>query len=271
MEPFILDDSSRLANQFNAASETPMNLTLFDRPFRISWTGLMIYTVLMTLLCSLGFWQLARSEQKRLLLAQQQAALDAGSIDLNQQQIVDVDAVRYRKATLKGHYDNAHQFLLDNQIVDGKNGYYVLTPFVPEGQGTAVLVNRGWVALGKDRNVLPDVSFAAVTRQVSGRINQFPSVGIKLKGAEIPSDSWPSVVQLVDSTVLSEKLDYPLAGYQLELEPAAEEGYRRDWKINVPIPPEKHVAYAVQWFALALTLTALFIWISTRNRSEQSA
>ena len=187
---------------------------------------------------------------------------------MNQHTIEDVDAARYRKVVVTGHYDVAHQFLVDNQIVDGKNGYFVLTPLFVDGANDAVLVNRGWVPLGKDRKELPNVDFKADSTQIEGRLNHFPSVGIKLKGAEIPTDTWPSVVQIVDAKVLSERLGYPIRTYQIELEASQQQGYRREWKIHVPIPPEKHLAYAVQWFGLALTLTALFIWMSTRNRSE---
>jgi surfeit locus 1 family protein len=71
--------------------------------------------------------------------------------------------------------------------------------------------------------------------------------------------------------VLTEKLGYEIASFQLELEPESQEGYKREWKINTAIPPEKHLGYAVQWFGLALTLTALFFWISLKKRSEYSA
>ncbi|MDD2760881.1 MAG: SURF1 family protein [Methylomonas sp.] len=248
-----------------------MKFTLFKRSFRFSWIGLSVYLLLVTLLCSLGFWQLDRADQKRALLSQQQVAIEAGSIDMNKQSINDSQSLRYRKVVMTGRYDTVHQFLIDNQVVDGKSGYFVLTPFFIEGQNFAVLVNRGWVELGKDRNSLPDVSLVGGQTRVSGRINQFPSVGLRLKGAEIPTDTWPSVVQVVDHQVLSERLAYAIAAYQIELDASAEEGYKRDWKVAVAIPPEKHLAYAVQWFALALTLTILFIWISARKRSEYTA
>ena len=243
-----------------------MKFTLFNRPFQVTWLGLTVYLILVSLLCSLGFWQLNRAEQKKQILQQQQAAIDADSIDLNRQTIVDEEAVRYRKVVVKGYYDVAHQFLVDNQIVDGKNGYFVFTPLFVDGADDAVLVNRGWIPLGKDRKDLPNVDFKSNATQIMGRLNHFPSVGIKLKGAEIPTDTWPSVVQVVDANVLSERLGYPIRTYQIELDATAPEGYKREWKINVPIPPEKHLAYAVQWFALALTLTALFIWMSTRKK-----
>lgn len=248
-----------------------MRFVLLNKTFRFSWLALTAYLLLMSLLCSLGFWQLGRSEQKAQWLEQQQAAMLAESIDLNQNENLDIDALRYHKASVTGHYDNEHQFLLDNQIVDGKNGYFVMTPFFIDGQNRAILVNRGWLPLGQDRNNLPNVDLHVSAIQISGRINQFPGVGFKLKGAEIPADGWPSVLQVIDSRVLSVKLNYPLADYLLELEPSLADGYKREWKIATPIPPEKHVAYAVQWFGLALTLTVLFIWISIKKRSEHTA
>lgn len=248
-----------------------MKFKLLDRTFQMSWLGLSAYASMMLLLCSLGIWQLGRAEQKKQLLLQQQVAIDSGIIDLNRQSVDDVLAVRYRKARLSGCYDLAHQFLLDNQIVDGKTGYFVLTPFRLDGQSPAILVNRGWLAVGNDRNQRPELAMQTEPSEIAGRINQFPSVGLVLNGAEIPTENWPSVVQVVDSKVLSQKLGYEIAAFQIELEPAAAEGYKREWKINVPIPPEKHLAYAVQWFGLALTLTALFIWISIKKPSEHSA
>lgn len=248
-----------------------ISIELLNRRLQFSWIALGLYLLLTALLCSLGFWQLGRAEQKKQLLKQQQIALIATPINLNQANIIDIETVRYQSATITGRYDAAHQFLLDNQIVEGKNGYFVMTPFLVDGQNRAVLVNRGWVALGKDRTHLPNIDLLSPQTQVSGRINQFPTVGIKLKGAEIPTNTWPSVVQLIDSQVLTEKLGYEIASFQLELEPESQEGYKREWKINTAIPPEKHLGYAVQWFGLALTLTALFFWISLKKRSEYSA
>ncbi len=248
-----------------------MEWYVLNRQVRLTWAGLLVYIVLVSVLCRLGFWQLDRAEQKQHWLQQQQEALSAETIQIDQAPLSVSEDLRYHQAVVAGHYDEAHQFLLDNQIVEGKSGYFVLTPFIYQGQSRAVLVNRGWPPAGRNRQDLPDVRFSASQTQVTGRINQFPSVGIKLKGAEIPAAGWPSVVQVLDSAMLSQTLGYEVADFQLELAVDAIEGYKRDWKIQVPIPPEKHKAYAVQWFALALTLTALFIWISVRTRSEHTA
>jgi surfeit locus 1 family protein len=167
-----------------------------------------------------------------------------------------------------GHYDQAHQFLIDNQINAGNAGYFVLTPFVLQGETKAVLINRGWVPLNQNRSILPDVQLEKEQTVVTGRINRFPSVGIKLAGAEIPSEGWPSVVQVVDSQVLAKKLAYSLFPFQLELDKDLPEGFKREWHATTVMLPEQHTAYAMQWFALAFTLTILFIWYSNKRNDE---
>lgn len=223
------------------------------------------YVLLTALLCSLGLWQLGRGEQKQVLLESQNAAIQAQALDLNLDVRIDSGALRYRQAYLSGHYDTAHQILIDNQMLDGKPGYLVLTPFRPDNSPVAVLVNRGWLPLGTSRQILPDLNIHSPVERILGRINRFPEPGIRLSGAEVPGETWPVRVQVIDTQRIAAKLGYPLADYQIELNPEQAEGYQRRWTVAVAIPPEKHRAYAVQWFGLALTLTALFIWNSSRK------
>ena len=224
------------------------------------------YLCLLPLLIALGIWQLGRSEEKRLFLEQQEQGMASSEILLLSTAIQDdPDALRYKKVQVTGHYDLAHQFLLDNQISAGKPGYFVLTPFILQGEAKAVLVNRGWVPLNHDRSVFPEVQLKNQQTKVSGRINRFPSVGIKLAGAEIPTEGWPSVLQIIDAQVLAKKLAYPLFPFQIELDKNLPEGFKREWQTTTIMLPEQHTAYAVQWFALAFTLTLLFIWYSCKR------
>ena len=227
------------------------------------------YLCLLPLLIALGIWQLGRAEEKRLFLKQQEQGLASSeTIQLSAAIDDNVDALRYKKVQAIGHYDQAHQFLIDNQISAGKAGYLVLTPFVLQGEDKAVLVNRGWVPLNQDRSVLPDIQIKNEQTVISGRINRFPSVGIKLAGAEIPTESWPSVLQVVDSQVLAKKLAYSLFPFQIELDKDLPEGFKREWQTTTIMLPEQHTAYAIQWFALAFTLTLLFIWYSCKRNDE---
>jgi surfeit locus 1 family protein len=222
----------------------------------------LVVLCLLPVLIALGFWQLDRAGQKRDFLDRQKQGMAAPPLQLTASASEDKEALRYRKAAANGHYDSAHQILIDNQVVEGKAGYFVLTPFILDGSNKAILVNRGWIPAGRDRKVLPDITIRNAPAEVSGRINHFPSVGIKLAGADQPTAGWPAVVQIADSAVISERLGYPVFPFMLELDKQAPEGYRREWREAKVMPPEQHVAYAMQWFGLAVALALLFVWFS---------
>lgn len=222
------------------------------------------YVCVLPILITLGMWQLNRAEEKQLFFKIQEQRVQSEVVVLTPDAPVDIGALKYNKVSASGHYDTAHQFLLDNQINAGVVGYFVLTPFMLEDTAKAVLVNRGWIPL-KDRTQLPEVNVTNGQTTILGRINSFPGVGIKLSGAEIPANSWPSVVGLVDSAVLSKTLGYPLLSFQVELANNQANGYKRDWQTTTLMRPEQHTAYAVQWFALALILTVLFIRYSFKR------
>ena len=230
----------------------------------------LVYLCLLPVLLALGMWQLDRSEQKRAFFKSQEQAIAIETLHLSAVLKNNTKALRYRQVEVTGHYDVAHQFLIDNQISGGKAGYFVLTPLILTGEDKAVLVNRGWIPLNPNRSVLPDLQINKTEAIITGRINNFPSVGIKLAGAEIPTAGWPSIVQVVDSNVLAKKLGYSLFQFQIELAKELPDGYKREWHTSTIMPPEQHTAYAIQWFALALTLTILFIWYSFKNNDAQS-
>jgi len=241
-----------------------MKLTIAKIEFEFSLFSISLYLFLMVLLVSLGFWQLNRSEQKAVFIKQQQ--LSANKTTLKLTATIDFNKDRYRKAEITGHYLPTKQYLIDNQIVNGRAGYFVLTPFKITATDHTVLINRGWLVLNKDRRVLPEISIDSSERTITGRINNFPVVGIRLAGAEIPTKGWPSVVQVVEINRLSEKIGFPLLPYQIELNKEMSDGYIREWKKKSQMPPEKHIAYAVQWFGLALTLTLLFFGFSRKSK-----
>ncbi len=244
-----------------------MKITVLRSVYKFNLVSGLLFLLVLTFLVLLGFWQLGRADEKRSFFGQQKLSSNKEEVELLSLLPNGLENLRYRKVKIAGHYDQDHQFLIDNQIVNGRAGYFVMTPLVLAGVNKAVLVNRGWVPLNKDRHILPNITIKSGAKMnLTGRINNFPVVGMKLAGAEIPTESWPSVVQLVDINILSTKLGIPLFPFQVELDPALSEGFLRDWKINSIISPEKHVAYAVQWFGLAITLTILFIRLSRKSK-----
>ena len=232
-------------------------------------TPTVIFLCVLPLLIALGLWQLGRADQKRILLEQREQSMSSAEIvSLSDGTVDNIDVLKFKKVKLNGHYDEAHQFLIDNQISSGKVGYLVLTPFILADGSRAVLVNRVWVPLNANRQILPDLQLSTNPIEVTGRINSFPSVGIKLVGAEQPSSGWPSVMQVVDTAILAKKLGYTLFTFQVELDKELPEGYKREWQVSKIMLPEQHIAYAMQWFALAFTLTVLFFWYSKKSKDE---
>lgn len=212
---------------------------------------------LLGLLLRLGFWQLDRAKEKRNFLANQQEMMHRDLLPLANL-TADSKDLRYRRVSLEGRFDTSHQFLMDNQVRNGQVGYYVLTPFIQTSDKQVVLVNRGWVLMNKNSEQLPDISFNPPDNlKITGIINQFPTVGLVLKGADELSAGWPSRVQLINRQKVSEKLGLPILDFQVQLSADQAYGYQRDWQVSTRIPPEKHIAYAFQWFALALTLVIL--------------
>lgn len=246
-----------------------MKFTLGRMVFNCPLALIVIYLLLMVLLLNLGFWQLNRADEKRAFLEQRDQMMRAEPLKLSAATADNPESLRYRKVTVTGHYDTEKLFLLDNQIFKGKAGYFVLTPFIIAEGKKAVLINRGWLVANPDRHILPDVSIKKPEGlSISGRINNFPSVGIKLAGGGIPTNTKPAVVQVVDSQVLAKKLGYPLFSFQVELGSDMADGYTRQWQTTTLMPPQQHFGYALQWFGLAMTLTILFFWYSSKKLSD---
>lgn len=236
---------------------------------KIKILPLLVFICLLALLIRLGFWQLSRAVEKREFLTNQQEKLRGEILPVNEVLASDRD-YRYRRVIMDGHYDVKHQFLMDNQFHKGKLGYYVMTPFILAAGGQTVLINRGWVLMNKDRKQLPDIDFTPAAEKLSivGVINQFPQLGLVLEGADDPSDGWPSVVQVINAQKIKVKMNQPIVDFQVQLSADQHYGYIREWQIKPRIPPEKHTAYAFQWFALAITLTLLALWVSCKTENN---
>jgi len=224
-----------------------------------------VTVLLLALLVSLGFWQLERAEQKRALLSGYHDAPGGAVIELEPdvRSYADFD---YQFASATGRYDPARQFLLDNRTHHGQAGYHVLTPFLLREGGVAVLVNRGWVALGSSRNELPDPAVDADRRTIRGRI-KVPASDAFTLGEEEPRTGWPYRIQRVDTEVLARELGYALVPVVLLLDPDQDQGFVRDWT-PLHFGPERNVGYAVQWFGLAAALLVIYLVVNTRRLKD---
>jgi surfeit locus 1 family protein len=209
----------------------------------------------------LGDWQLGRAEEKRVMARSFMAGGPA--IDWAR---LPADAPRFQRVQLRGFYDGAHQFLLDNMSHESVAGVQVLTPLVLDN-GAAVLVNRGWLPFGATRQDLPNVDVSGEKRTVVGRIDELPRPGIWLKGPA--AAGWPRLVQYPRMADLAAMLGRELAPRQVLLDPGVPDGFIRAW--NVPgTTPDRHLGYAVQWFAFAALAAAIWFALSFRKSGESA-
>jgi surfeit locus 1 family protein len=205
---------------------------------------------------ALGIWQLGRADEKRAMARN----FTAGGPAIDWPRL-PVDAPRYQRVRLRGYYDAGHQFLLDNMSHESVAGVQVLTPLVLDN-GDAVLVNRGWLPFGATREDLPAVDVDGGKRTVVGRIDELPRPGIWLKGPE--ATGWPRLVQYPAMAELSAALGRELAPRQVLLDPGVPDGYVRAWVVP-GTSPDRHLGYAVQWFAFAALAAGIWFVLGFRK------
>jgi surfeit locus 1 family protein len=143
---------------------------------------------------SLGMWQWGRAHEKLALQAQQQArqALPALGQDTLRVAPRSPD-LTHRTVLLRGQWLAAHTVYLDNRQMQGRVGFYVITPLrlSPDFAGApdaVVLVQRGWVPRSfTDRQQLPAITTPSGDVTVSGRIAPAPSKLYAFEGADTGS------------------------------------------------------------------------------------
>lgn len=231
--------------------------------FKIKNIKLALLACLFILLfSSLGVWQLTRSHQKQLLLksfAERTAQAPIGIDKLNMQ-----EDLRFYRAKLTGRFDNQHSLLLDNKIFHGRVGYELYTPFKADGIDQPILVDRGFIPLGQNRRTLPGIHTVIGNVNIVGMLNLPPRYLALGKMTETIEPQWPLRVEFIHLHDLGSLLNTPLYPYVLSLEPNHPAAYAIEWQIFTMLP-ERHVGYAVQWFALALTLLILFVVLNVKR------
>jgi surfeit locus 1 family protein len=239
---------------------------LKNRQFRPSLFGCVLTIAGALCAVRLGVWQLHRADEKQALIDQfTQGQLRTLTLTPDTAAAV----ARYQHVRVAGRYDSDHQVLLDNMpAADGRAGFRVLTPLqLPDGQW--LLVDRGWVPLGVTRSDLPDVHVAAQPGEVVGRIDELPEPGLRLGENPEPSAtaSWPRVLTYPRLAELEKVMNRPLLPRVLLLDATQPQGYERKWGANFGIGPTRHLAYAVQWFAMGIAMVCVFLIVSFRKRT----
>jgi len=218
------------------------------------WLPYALGALLVIQFAGLGVWQVSRALEKR-------ASQEAFEKQSGFTRFVDGMQVRpYQRLSAEGEFDATHQFLLDNIILNNRYGHYVLTPLAYSDDAPLLIVNRGWIERsggGVDTSAIDVPADYRVT--IRGRVGSLPRAGYRM-GAAIESPStWPQHAVYPTLDELAASLGRAVQPFILLLEPEEEHGLLRHW-VPQEMGPERHYAYAFQWFAMGLVLAGLLAW-----------
>ncbi len=164
---------------------------------------------------------------------------------------------------MQGLFLNEHNHYLDNQTLDGKVGYAVITPFLYDGQ--YYLVNRGFIAYA-ERDTLPKVNEVKGVVQIDGVLKQHHKPLLLNNRLQDPVRNRIQFIdekyfsQLLNANVSSEIFIQQSGGGLLSPQPQK----------SSYLSHHRHQAYAVQW--LLLGICGIFIlFIASLKRGNAHA
>jgi cytochrome oxidase assembly protein ShyY1 len=213
----------------------------------------------------LGIWQLDREDEKLALMQAvesrvNQIPLSTGALLALGEQ---VDGLPVR---INGHYTQRQPLLKDNVVLAGRVGFEVLALFIDESTNRTFLVNRGFVPMGKTRDIpplIPPTPFDRLTLTahiyVSTAVDRQYAAGELIDGQQI--------VQSADPRVLQASLGSPVYPYLLRLDESTPTALPRYWPVT-SMSPEKHRGYAVQWFLMAIAVVIAFSYFTFKSESD---
>jgi cytochrome oxidase assembly protein ShyY1 len=239
------------------------------------WLGLALLAVLAIPFCVfMGTWQLSRFDAR---VAAQQAAERAPKAGTTPAiPLRDVlagvsaqvtQATAGRNVAVTGSYETAQQFLVPGRVLDGKQGFYVLTPL--RTTGGALPVVRGWLPgdAATARTAVPAAPGGTVS--VTG-VLQAPesesSAGADTSGT-LPSGQ----LGIISAATLVNLLPYPVYNGWITLDAATAP--------LKPVPPQaapntgldmqafQNLGYTGEWFVFAGFVG--FIWLRLVRREAE--
>jgi surfeit locus 1 family protein len=213
---------------------------------------------------SLGNWQVRRAGEKLALQERLDDRSRGAAVQVGPQ-LVSAAAIDYSKVEARGEFLPRQTILLDNKIYRGQAGYHVLTPLKIDGGATCVLVNRGWVAAGPRREILPQIATPSGIQRVEGIAVPPSRRYFELGPGTTAGPVWENL-----------QLDRYAAATGLALQPFVlqQVDAGNDGLVRIQERPDTgvntHRGYAFQWYALAVLVVVLYLALNLKRKHEQT-
>jgi surfeit locus 1 family protein len=207
----------------------------------------------------LGVWQLDRAAQKLQLqhALDERASMPVVPVDALARDAGAAAAQHYRRVRLTGDWVEGATVYLDNRQMNGRPGFFVVTPLRLRGSADAVVVQRGWVPRDlSDRTRVPPLPAGRGEVTVEGHIAPPPSRLYDFAGAA----SGP-IRQNLDLPAYAKETGLHLLPMSVVQDAAvgADDGLLRQWP-RPAVDVHMHYGYAFQWFALCALMAGLYVW-----------
>lgn len=241
-----------------------INLTvlIFKQQFRPPLWSTIVAILAIALFLKLGFWQLSRAEEKEAGFTLLEYYAQQPPVTLPEAP-VKLDNYLYHRVEVHGYFEAERTIFLDNKTYQGVAGYYVLTPLRQANSTVYVLVNRGWVSVGNNRALLPDI--------------HTPDGLVHLIGVVMP----PSIRTLsLSDKQFTDKVwqNFSLDSYQnltglsfqpfllLQQNETQGDGLIRQWE-KPDSGSSRNMGYAFQWFSLAAMTLIIYIVLNVKRKN----
>lgn len=206
------------------------------------------------ILIALGTWQMERRVWKTELIATMDAQLAAPPI-LISRFLAAHSTEDYRPVSATGIFLHDREMYLAARTYQGQLGYHVVTPLVLD-DGTAVLVDRGWVPVDRQAPASRAAGQVAGRVSVTGIARQPPKPGLFTPDNRPDQNLWywADLPAMGGHAGLSS-----MAPLLIEAGPAGNPG-------GLPIGgqtfinlPNNHLQYAITWYSLAAVLAVIYL------------
>ena len=163
----------------------------------------------------LGIWQLDRLEERRTSNAAIAERTEIAPVDLSDLlENVAVSDREYRRVVVAGTFDVDGEVLIRSRTHNGEAGFHVVTPLVLN-DGSAVLVNRGWVPLDLDTPPVSPALPPVGPVEAIGTVRE--SQPAPALGPRDPSEGKLQRLYWIDIPRFQQQSSYPLTPISLEL------------------------------------------------------
>lgn len=207
--------------------------------------------VAIVIMFGLGFWQLDRKAEKEIRLESIETAKLSSNISL-EKALSNIDEYQDYIVSVKGKIINK-AFYIDNKLLESRAGFHVLIPY--KTSAGIVMLNLGWLPATGLRTDFP-IFKLPLLESVEG-IAHLPLNNNLITETNGQYGEFPALLQQVDLHEIETHLGIEVLPLVLRLSMESND-FKREWKAVV-MSPEKHLAYAVQWFGLAIAALTIYL------------